>query len=189
MSYVKICPVCGYKNPEDEAVCQGSGCNEFVAQLEPVLDTETSQRDPVQNITPAPSAVISNHEKTVPSSGSSSSTKRYTPPGTERYRPQPSLHLLYSGREYEIVSGAVMGKQDPQSSATLQIPGLPDYIHRRHCKFDVHDGEWTVSAIKNPEFTNPTYVNTTRIEPNQNHKLRHGDRLSLCDITFTVRII
>jgi serine/threonine protein kinase len=38
MRYVKICPVCGHKNQEAAAVCQGNDCDEFIAGIDPICD-------------------------------------------------------------------------------------------------------------------------------------------------------
>jgi len=48
---------------------------------------------------------------------------------------------------------------------------------------------WHVIAIAQPEYTNPTFVNQTRLMPGQHALLRNGDRLVLANVPLNVRIL
>jgi len=181
MNYVKICTVCGYKNQEVATVCQGNDCNEFIGQLEPVQDMEVDKAQGEQFFYTKKTTDDGFQERKEPFLDAHITTKRFTP--------QSILSLEYSGHQYDIEPGMVMGKEHPESNAMLKVPGLPDYVHRNHCKFYFHNGQWTVTAIQNPEFTNPTYVNAIKVAPNQTRPLANGDHLTLCDITFNVTIL
>jgi hypothetical protein len=183
--YIKICPSCHHKNPEFDYNCQR--CKYFLGDVEPVTEQEadTAEEKPREQ----------EPESTTSSGGipEQEETFQGKPAGghrtTDRYVSQPMLSIEYAGRSYPVESGSVMGKADATSTAELQIPGLPTYIHRRHCCFDFTDNQWQVTAIENEEYTNPTKLNGSKIPPNQHRALQNGDRLTLCDITFQVRII
>lgn len=187
--YIKICPACGHKNAESEYVCQVSTCNGyFLGDVEPVLDSEPSVAS--DNSThdndeqhPETEDIVCHKSTHV------EQVHTQDRPKTSRFSLQPTLSLEYAGKVYDIESGMVMGKADADSDADLQIPGLPSYVHRRHCQFDVVNNQWHVLAIENPEFSNPTKVNAVKIPPNQSKPIKNGDRLTLCDITFQIRIL
>jgi hypothetical protein len=181
MKYVKICKVCGHKNSEVVPICEGNNCQEYLGEQEPVPDIELNEPKDSQSFYDNKTTDAGFQEQKQPFVDEHSKTKRFTP--------QSILFLEYSGRQYDIESGMVMGKEHPETNATLKVPGLPDYVHRNHCKFDFQNGQWTVTAIQNPKFTNPTYVNTTKVAPNQTRPLANGDQLTLCDITFNVTIL
>ncbi len=186
--YIKICPACGHKNAESEYVCQGNTCNKhFLGDVEPVLDSGASDASgnpshyqEEQSFGMDESTSYENVQEEEPSNQGNRKTNRFTS--------QPMLSVEYAGHVYDVESGNVMGKADVESDADVQIPGLPGYIHRRYCQFDFVNGQWQVTAIENTEFTNPTYVNAVKVLPNQSKQLKNGDRLTLCDITFQVRI-
>jgi hypothetical protein len=189
VTYIKICPNCGHHNAE---IPKCSKCKYFIGDVDSVPACEASG-----NISDdSDSAEPDDHEQPHKTNGydDTCSVQEEQPhtlggPKTTMFSPTPMLSLEYSGCSYDVEPGTIMGKADATSSANLQIPGLPNYIHRRHCRFDFQNGQWQVTAIENEEFTNPTFVNSNKVQPNQSLPLKNGDRLILCDVSFNVRML
>jgi hypothetical protein len=105
-------------------------------------------------------------------------------------------HRLYlevqpSGQCYEISNGDVMGQAHPSNTAKVQLENVPgiNYVHRSHCSFEYRDERWFVTAIAQPSYTNPTFVNQQRLGPSQSAPLSNGDRLLLANVALHVRIV
>ncbi len=180
---VKICSMCGAKHPESEFMCPS--CGALLDRTEPVPDP--ALEPPVPPVMP-----VDSPDSTVfvfqPSPNSDTACGV-----TSRYYAELPLVLEHQGtsRLFEIKNGEVLGQAHPTSTATLQLDNLPGAlgcVHREHCRFDCDQGKWRVTTIARPDFTNQTLVNHTKIEPGMSHPLRNGDRLTLCNIVFNVRI-
>lgn len=185
MEYLKKCPSCGYKSPEAEYNC--NKCKYFLGDVEPEAEPECSPAEEIAVEEESRETTFSSDP--IESDNVNTSHQANSLRKTDCYVRPTMLSIEFAGDVYDVKSGMVMGKSDASSTAELQITGLPGHIHRSHCRFDFVDNKWQVTAIKNEEFTNPTYVNGGKILPNQSKAIQNGDRLSLCDITFQVRII
>ncbi len=179
--YVKICPRCGHQNDELAEVCEED--SEFLGMVPASIARETPESaapqapdEPPRN-TPAPSSNTSLVDVAV----------------TQRFE-QPSIVLYIEtsdGKTYEVRHGNVLGQAHPSSAAHIQLEALPDlnYVHRSHCLFEFLDDAWRVRAIAQADYTNPTFVNRTRLEPGQCAVLHNGDKLTLSSVVLSVRII
>lgn len=178
---VKICSMCGAKHAESEFLCS---CGALLDRIEPVPDPDLEPPvPPDEQIGPAVSSCPQ------PPDPNAASVECGV---TDRYCAEPPLILEHQGtnRLFEITNGDVLGQAHHTSNARLQLADLPgvNCLHREHCRFDCAQGAWQVTAIARPEFTNPTWVNHIKVEPGMSHPLRNGDRLTLCNIVFTIRI-
>jgi hypothetical protein len=185
--YVKICPKasggCGKINPETEYKCLQ--CGYFLGDVDPVSEADTS----ITEQAAAEETPRTSDTDAAPGQEESAHTQQGSGQGTtDRFLP-PMLSIEYSGNRYPVQSGMIMGRADATSTAELQIPGLPSYIHRRHCRFEYGDRQWQVAALDNGKDTNAMFINGTILLPNQSRLLLDGDRLTLCDIHFSVRIV
>lgn len=180
LEHVKVCPKCGYINPEDRDICDVSNCGEYLGFVNPVPATDVRQG------TIQEKKINSQESKAV------SKPTPQTVPVTQRYEAQPILYLELAGQAYEIKNGWIIGLEHPTSKAHIQLPhisGTKRNIHRQHCFFEYANDQWFVYAIAQESYTNPTFVNQTRIHPGQRHPINHGDKLTLSDVTLSVRII
>ena len=183
LEYVKICPKCGRENPETSDICSNEG--EFLGMVEPI---------PKQTEHSAPSTLQTDAENQMRNHDTApKKCEHQEKRATNRYENPPLFYLEIPGIEkiYTIRHGNVLGQAHSTSDADVQLSGISgvNFVHRRQCRFDYLDGKWNVTAIKQDEFTNPTFVNHNRLEPGQKRTLANGDRLILCNITFTVRIM
>lgn len=186
LEYVKICPKCGHENPEDEAgTCKAQGCDQFLGMVEPVPRPNIIQ----ETLSPYPESPEDRPNVTEHFKDGSQESVRVT----NRFKAVSALYLDLPGTEqiYPIQSGFVLGQAHPTSTADIQLVGIQgvNFIHRRHCSFDYTGDCWNVTTIPQEEFTNPTLVNHIKLQPGQKYPIRNGDRLTLCNITFNVRII
>lgn len=172
--YVKICPRCGHQNDELAEACDQDG--EFLGMVPSTL----LRPEPLPPTPAAPAAAPK------PASAPQVAvTQRFDTP----------TQLLYletsTGETVQIGHGQVLGQAHPSSSAHVQLHDLPglNYVHRSHCLFEFVDNAWRITAIAQPEYTNPTFVNGKRIAPGEHAPLRNGDKLMLSNVALSVRII
>jgi hypothetical protein len=180
-TYIKICPRCGHENHEFADACEIDG--EFLGIVPAVPAPEKSEEKKVPEPLPEKPSI----EKT-PGTLSLGDI-----PVTERFeKPTQALYLETSiGQTYEVPPGGVLGQTHPSSSAQVQLNDIPgvNYVHRSHCLFEYIDNGWRVTALPQPDYTNPTFVNSKRLEPGEQAPIRNGDKLTLSNITLNVRII
>lgn len=174
MRYVKECPRCGYLNDEFAEVCERDG--ELLAMAPAMIAPDVSPEPPASAGDVAAAAAREIVEPT----------------------PEPVRELIQalyleaeSGTTYEIRSGWVIGQAHPTSSAQVQLSGISglNYVHRSHCQFELRPDGWHAIAVAQPEYTNPTFVNQTRLMPGQDTLLHNGDRLVLANVPLSVRIL
>jgi pSer/pThr/pTyr-binding forkhead associated (FHA) protein len=176
-TFVKICPKCGHHNPEYENAC--SVCTHFIGM-------ETSQA-----VTASPAS----KSQTSPSIAAPQAVARPVDSHLPSETTALYLQVLGDSQIFELRDGWILGQAHASSEAELQLRDLPgiNYVHRRHCQFFFKDQAWYVRALDQREvgsdFTNPTTVNQTRIEPGQTHVLASGDQLSLANLKLVVRIV
>lgn len=174
--------MCRAKSAESEFLC--APCGALLDRVEPVLDPEVVPSTP-----PSESEAASAFD-CPPESGFHEAQAGCGV--TDRYYADPPLILEHpdSNSLFEIASGDILGQAHPTSTARHQLANIPgvNCLHREHCRFDCDQGAWRVTAIARPEFTNPTWVNHVKVEPGLSHPLHNGDRLTLCNVVFTVRI-
>ena len=181
MRYVKICPRCGWANDELNEACEKDG--EFLGMVAASPYTSESARpapaSPARSVAPTPSAPAPPIPQNV----------------TMRLPNAPHTMYLELGEAdlcLAVQDGQILGQDHPTSPAHARIP--PDvpganFVHRSHASFECRDGQWYVTAIPQPSFTNPTFVNQTPLAPGQRAAIRNGDRLVLGNLTLHVRII
>jgi len=191
LKYVKVCPRCGHENPEDAFNC--SICNHSLI-MEPAVpasgQTSGLKEEPLH---PSPTwkepgiqnAPVVTEKQAPPQE----QTQHY--PVTRRY-PQSNFFLELPGtsRQYEVNDGYILGQEHPTNNAQIQLSGIEgvNFIHRQHCRFEFSSGEWYVTPLPQADFTNPTTLNLQRLQTGQKYKIMNGDRLTLCRITFYIRI-
>lgn len=172
--FVRVCPRCRQVNPEYQNVC--TACNQFIG-MEPTVPSSS-----------APAAqTAGGPEKSTPVQA----TRRFVPANDSFYLQLPGSDLVLTVR-----SGAVLGQAHPSNDAALQIPEEIEgceFVHRRHCRFELRERSWMVTALDQKEldsdFTNPTYVNESLVTAGSSRTLNNGDRLRLSGITLLVKII
>jgi len=169
--YVKVCPRCGRVNDEFSEVCEDDG--EFLGM---VPATQAANLPPSDPEPAAASEDMESHGDPAPQAG--------------------PVQVLYldagdGGRCYEIHNGWTIGQAHATSTAQVQLTNLPglQYVHRRHCQFELGDDGWHVVAVAQPAYTNPTLVNSRALAPGERVPVRNGDRLTLSSLTFSVRIL
>jgi len=188
---VRECPKCGHKNPEEEQICSGPNCGEFLGFVDPTPITKV-KRKPHQDLETGTAHSFPTNQPLSPHP-SNVEGKEQSHPVTTRYESQAMLYLKCSasGKAHMVHPGWIMGQSHPTSQANIQISGVPgvNFIHRHHCRFDHDNGRWFVTAIDQQSFTNPTIVNDQKLAPGQNCVIKHGDKLTLVNTTFTVDMI
>lgn len=177
MRYVKACPRCGHLNDEFAEACEQDG--EFLGMVPAMSAPEPPPETECGAYTP----------------GAEEAAGQDTP---ETAVPEPvceKIQALYleaeSGITYEVRSGWVAGQEHPTSAAQVQLTGVPglNYVHRSHCQFELRPDGWHVIAVAQPEYTNATFVNQTRLMPGQDAVLHNGDRLVLANVPLQIRIL
>lgn len=174
--FVRICPKCGTENPEYEAVC--TSCDQFIG---------------MESAVPAPASPKPE------TGGAPPEAQTHVPPATQRYVPVADSFFLQLPDGVALLtvrSGAVLGQAHPSSDADLQLPAEVEgsgFVHRRHCRFELRDGRWRVTAIDQSTagspFTNPTFVNQHRVSAGAARELSDGDELRLSGVTLIVRMV
>ena len=190
LEYVKICPKCGHATPESSGdVCAAMGCGEFLGFVQPVPAAKTADKQQVA----APPVPDVHADKSPPTLPPEIPVQTHSHQVTTRFGAEPSLCLELPGtsKVYEIKNGWVIGQAHSTSNAHVQIADVPgaNFIHRQHCSFDCVNGQWFVTAIPHEHYTNPTSVNNQKLQAAQRHPINNGDRLTMSNITFNVRII
>lgn len=176
LEYVRFCPKCERMYPESEIYC--SDCDKLLPPPEPPrppkegFPLDDTNRETGQNISCHP------QEQPHPSV-----------PITIRIV-NLSLYLPGTSMEYKVHSGDIIGQKHPSSFAQIQLSGIDgvNLIHRRHCQFELFDNEWFVIPLSQPDFINPTFLNIERLQPGQRYKITNGDKLTLGQTTFLIRI-
>jgi pSer/pThr/pTyr-binding forkhead associated (FHA) protein len=188
LEYVKICPKCGHVNPEDFDICENKTCREFLGFEAPVHISEIKDKIKTQ-----PETQVGKDKTEVIDDKQQDPAKLSKEKITLRFETAPVLYLDLPGTSnvYEVQNGWIVGQADPTSNAHVQISDIQgvNFIHREHCSFDYVNGQWFVTTIAHEHFTNPTFVNHQRIQPGQRYPINNGDRLTLSNVTFNVRII
>ena len=196
MRYVKVCPRCGYKNDELAEACEKDG--EFLGMTPATADTAPPAQPaanpavtpPIRECpapsAPAPAAPAPAAPAVPARPAPATVTQRFAEPTALLYLDMPA-----TGQCHEIRDGWTVGQAHPTSPAQVQLSNIPgaNYIHRNHCRFDFREGRWQVTALPQPEYTNPTFVNQQRLTAGQTTLLRNGDRLTLANVVLNVRII
>ncbi|KPQ00006.1 MAG: FHA domain [Rhodobacteraceae bacterium HLUCCA12] len=178
--YVRECPRCGHYNPEHRDTCVRDG--EFLG-LEPAIPAPRQAGDvpraPGSPHTLDPAALYPRESGTAP----------------EREDAAPAtliLEALGFGMTFTVRSGATVGRAGPDSNAEVQLAGLPalNYVHGRHCRFELHDGRWHCVALDEGSFSppNPTCVNGERVPTGEARPVGDGDRVSMANTHLVVRI-
>jgi ribosomal protein L40E len=215
LEYVKICPKCGHATPESVGdICPVD--KEFLGFVQAVPAPEEADRP--QALAPPvsigddrrtrkictkcshPNEITANRCSNcgepftlVSSMPSETPVQTHSHPVTTRFDVEPSLWLELSGtsKVYEIKNGCIIGQAHPTSNAHVQIADVPgvNFVHRQHCSFDCINGQWFVTAIPQEHYTNPTFVNNQKLQASQRYPINNGDRLTMSNITFNVRII
>jgi len=170
--FVKVCPKCGEINPEYENLC--GGCRLFIGM-------EPSVVRPSQPPTPTEPAGGTGEDSGEISQCATASCCRVGLPG--------------SGVELAVTDGALLGQAHPGSPAGMQlpreVPGVA-YVHRRHCRFFLLEGQWYLEAVDQAPlgqgFTNPTWVNGVELPPGGRQVLADGDELRLSGVRLRVVI-
>lgn len=187
LEYVKICPNCGFKNPETEVYC--CECNYYL-DVVPEKDTGIDSPKP-ENHQPGDPAPEIEKKDIVKNPGEQSFKQG---PITKRMESETSLllELVGTSRQYQVRSGDIIGQEHPSSQAQIQLSGVEgvNFIHRHHCQFEYKDGEWYVTPLiqSQSDFINPSSLNIQRMQPGQNYKITNGDKLTMGRITFLIRI-
>lgn len=181
VKYVKICPRCGRPNDELSEACESDG--EFLGMVPATPAEGTSAGEFGESSAP------SGPDESMPEAAELAQA-----PATDWFgQPRQLLYLdvAANGQCHEIQDGWVIGQAHPTSQAQVQLEDVPglSYVHRSHCRFDLHDGRWHVTAVAQPSYTNPTFLNRQRLAPGQSMPLRNGDRLVLSNVALNVRII
>lgn len=184
--FVKVCPKCGHQNPEYENACLV--CTYFIGMETPVPESAAVEGED----TAKPAADQEQH-----SSADKTAAVTATPALEAALAGQPSLYLqvLGSDRIFEVRDGWTVGQSHATSTADLQLRDLPgiSYVHRNHCRFTFVNGNWQVTPTDQVQFgrdfTNPTAVNQTRVNPGEAQAINNGDQLSLGTLKVVVRII
>lgn len=191
-AYIKVCPLCGHHNPEWDDICGGSGCNQFLGMITPVLansvekQTDENATDGRQDMPlPQPVNTSASSEKEQPHH----ETRQEQQKITKRFRPVIYLECPANSKIYEIESGQVIGQAHPTSGAHVQLSDIPNinYVSREHCLFNFDNGQWYVTAIKTA--TNQTCVNQRLVERGVRMPIRNGDRLAMANVIFQIRIM
>lgn len=182
--YVKICPVCGYKNPEDSDVC---------IQDKVYLGMVPTIRE--EDIDSTPKAVAkesvndSKHPTVLPLMPESDNKIQLNIPTV--------LYLEIDGMNhvFPVKPGNIAGQAYPGNTASIQFSDVPfvKYVHRQHCQFDMQNNEWTVTALDQgrfgKDFTNPTRLNGELLKLGTPYPLKQGDQLVLGKLTLNLRLI
>ena len=165
LKYVKECPRCARMNDEVSEAC--SDCGEFLGMI-PAIPRPEAPPEPSPPATPPPLP-----QREAPAS------------------PAQALYLDLDGACHEIRDGYVVGQQHPTSQADVQLGDLDgiNYVHRSHCRFELRDDGWYVTALEQPTYTNPTYVNQRALAAGEACVLHNGDRLRLAGVTLHVRVV
>ncbi len=216
--YVKICPICGHENPENEIpdfLCRGFTpdgiqCFKYLGSVEPVQQRTASsvfepQHQKLENSSSHPKDSMStdpiqltqadDNRKDSPISQSHTLHGRSCN-NTERYDTHPLCYMSYiagggMARDFPVRADAICGRPNiavPNQIALENIPGN-NFIHSRHCHFSVLNGTWHVTPIVNQSYTNPTILNMELIPPGHRRPLKNGDVLTLSAVSFTIRIV
>lgn len=182
--YVKICPVCGYKNSEDSDVCIQDkvylGMVPTVREEDIDSISESVAKELVDN-SEQPAAL-----PTVPE-----------PDNKIQFKIPAVLYLEIDGMKqvFPVKPGDIAGQAYPGNTASIQISDVPfvKYVHRQHCQFDVQNSEWTVTALDQgrfgKDFTNPTRLNGELLKLGTPYPLKQGDQLVLGKLTLNLRLI
>ena len=194
--YVRRCPKCRHLNPESRNTC--AQCDQYLG-LEQAMPAPANPGAPH----PAPGGAGG----TAPEEASAAGTELPSgeEPGssvvvTERadHRdPPPAMLILEvpgSGDTIAVRDGTTVGRAHPSNSADVQLEGLPDlnFVHRRHCRFELRDERWHCVALDEGSFIgppNPTLVNGTPVLPCEARPIADGDRLTLAKTVLLVRTL
>lgn len=192
MVYVKVCPKCGRKNPESEFNCSGCGYTLIMEEAEPFVEPP-SQPPPATSVNPAAPAPPQPPPPTPPPPESNREKKINPEPVTKRLETPGLFFLEIPGAavRYEVCNGDTIGQAHPSSTSRIQLSGVDGvgFIHRQHCRFDFAKGQWCVTPLPQPDFTNPTTLNAQRLIPGQPYRIKNGDRLTLGQTVLNIRII
>jgi hypothetical protein len=198
--YVKICPTCKHVNNEDSDICEKDGV--YLGMTPSVRLKDVLQQ--TQQMPSSPPPVSESPKDTsaplATASPISSKGEPEAPPpqDTSRYVEAPSviyLELLGTSKVYTVRQGSVLGQAHPESDTEIQLEGYPgvNFIHRRHCQFDVDNGQWVVIPIDQVpfgrDFTNPSYLNQEKLVPGKKYPINNGDRLVLGKVPLSIRIV
>lgn len=179
--YIKRCPKCRRKNPEEAHIC--AHCAAFLAMVRPEPDSDPAQEPPLgATLTPPAPGVADN-------ALDGTTTQRY-----DEAAARCELQVIGAPVTYQLQDGDVVGQPDPDSGAQIQLDGVrgANFVHRRHCQVTCRDGTWYVTAIDQAalgrDFTNRTLVNSRPLAPGESRALNNGDRLTLSGVSLLVRI-
>jgi hypothetical protein len=182
--YVKICPRCGHRNDELASACEKDG--EFLGMVPAIPAANAPIPPPPPTPKPAakPEAAPTINELESPPHACETATDAV--PGKALY-----LDVEGAAQYHQVRDGWVVGQAHPTSTAEIQLSNLPgvNYVHRRHCIFEFRDGNWGVTTLLQPDYTNPSFLNDKRITPGERVTVQNGDKLRFASVTLRIRII
>lgn len=163
--FVKICPKCGYHNPEGENICRH--CSHFLGLVRPIPETDPEIETPEA----APDLPEIEEVELTP----------------EEAPDMLVLESLTNGRTYMIESGSIVGRADETSQADVQLSDIPgiNFISREHCRFFFQDGQWYATALRSA--MNGLSVNQTQLGPGERILIEPGDTVVLANVPFRIR--
>lgn len=148
----KICPSCGYKNKPGEILCVN--CMTDISSVE-VIDTENLKNLEKEKI-------FESDEKQE----------------REEVKKVLSLRERKSGDILEVTSGEVIGRASKGGELFSRLDN-PKVISRLHCQIFSKQGKW---YIRDMGSTNNTFLNGTKLKPNEEYELKEKDIINLAGV-------
>ena len=89
---------------------------------------------------------------------------------------------------FQVRSGETVGQAHSTSNADVQLSNVPnvDYISREHCRFDLEEHAWFITAL--PSGLNGTFVNREPLKRGDRARVRDGDEVMLANVPFRIRL-
>lgn len=203
MQYVKICPDprCAHQNDEIADSCER--CHRLLGQVytTPIHESELLKDSPKLGDPDPPSesdaALREADRQPVADAGTQQTQVRKT---TAVSTDLLTLELIGGGRVFPIRAGQTLGRDDGSTGdpGRVNIPNGAGvdvrYVSRWHCRFDYHNGQWSVTPLNPRDFMselkapNPTSLGEQRLTIGQSYAVHDGDRLTLTDVELLIRI-
>ncbi|MCQ2256747.1 MAG: FHA domain-containing protein [Bacteroidaceae bacterium] len=141
-----------------------------------------------QRIVDAPKQTIANEETQYGFSSSVSNGEETQFVGASPSQPNTGVLVDNFGRTYNLSFGVnTIGRKATTSSASVQINVEDRYMSRSHAIIEVKNvGGQTLHILRNGAGKNPSYLNGTLIETNDQLILNNGDRIKIgyTELTF-----
>jgi hypothetical protein len=176
------CPYCGHGNEDGTLFCEQCKSDlgalaESVPTAEPLAASTASM----------PRHAEATTQSSVPSTATPATPAAALPPGV-----MPKLVVIRGTRinaEYPLYEGEnYIGRTDEKPvDIDLEDQEPPDRIwsSRQHACISLHDG---VLVIEDLNSSNGTFVNRTRVYPNQKRTLQIGDIIQIGTVQLKVRV-